>query len=219
VKFTIYFFPSLFPSFLSPTKHQTIRAKAELLASLGAQNDARDLPLLLSACRETETPEGAASNPNLLETNIVRSGRYRDMGEGGREGGRGLRAVGDQTNSHTFFPSLIPFPSSGALRGLSYLHAAADSTSTSSSSSTVTAYSYLHSRLINGGHKETQLPVRVEAVEAFARAASYVQDKSTRQQAARLLAELLMEVNVRVAETAAWALPDFLPQEAGYYSR
>ena len=105
------------------------------------------------------------------------------------------------------------------MRGLSYLHAAADPTSSSSSASTATAYSYLHSRLLNGGLKESQLPVRVVAVEAFARAASYVQDKSTRQQAARLLAELLMEENVRVAETAAWALPEFLPQEAGYYSR
>ncbi len=61
---------------------QTTRAKAELYASLGAQNDARDLPLLLRACQETETPEGATNNPNLLETNIVRSGRHR-----GRDGG------------------------------------------------------------------------------------------------------------------------------------
>lgn len=93
------------------------------------------------------------------------------------------------------------------------------STTSSSSSSAVTAYSYLHSRLINGGIKESQLPVRVEAVEAFARAASYVQDKSTRQEAARLLAELLMEESVRVAEAAAWALPEFLPLEAGCYGR
>lgn len=90
---------------------------------------------------------------------------------------------------------------------------------TGSSSGTVTAYSYLHSRLINGGIKESQLPVRVETVEAFARAASYVQDKSTREEAARLLAELLMEENIRVAETAARALPEFLPLEAGFYGR
>ena len=93
------------PSLHQTTNQQTTRAKAELLASLGAQNDARDLPLLLSACRETETPEGAANNPNLLETNIVRSGRY--LGTGAREGGREVGQILVHANTLTLRSPLL----------------------------------------------------------------------------------------------------------------
>ncbi|EWM30660.1 peptidase m1 membrane alanine aminopeptidase [Nannochloropsis gaditana] len=139
------------------------RAKAEILTSLGSQNDVQDLELLLDICREHESSEGARNDPNLLETNIVGS----------------AHPVGKHN--------------------------------------TMNAYEYLKTRLTDGGKREAQLSVRIVVVEAFARAASYVQDKSTREEAAEILAGLLMDEEQRTAETAAWALSEFLPLEAEYY--
>jgi len=103
----------------------------------------------------------------------------------------------------------------GALRGLSYLRTAHPV----GKHNTMNAYEYLKTRLTDGGKREAQLSVRIVVVEAFARAASYVQDKSTREEAAEILAGLLMDEEQRTAETAAWALSEFLPLEAEYYRR
>lgn len=107
------------------------------------------------------------------------------------------------------------FTHPGALRGLSYLRAAHPV----GKHNTINAYEYLKTRLTDGGKREAQLSVRIVVVEAFARAASYVQDKSTREEAAEILAGLLMDEEQRTAETAAWALSEFLPLEAEYYRR
>ena len=71
-------------------------------------------------------------------------------------------------------------------------------------------------------HPPTHPPTHLlnkQGVEAFARAASYLSNKTKREDAARLLAQLLMDEERRVAEAAGWAFIEYLPMEAGYYER